>query len=100
MSLSPHDKLCVPMPQSTQYIYRGTYEVKQPTTTPIAIRWTENDRWFVTEQASRLGITFSEFVRWVAYHAAKEVERAHIAQTFKLDSTPKVAQPINMDEYE
>lgn len=98
--MSPTEKICVPTPQSTQYIYRGFKNTTVPSTTPIGIRWTDDDRWYVTQQAHKLGITFSEFVRWVAYHAAVEVERIEHARSFGLSETAREKPPINLDEYE
>jgi hypothetical protein len=72
---------------------------KIPTTTPIGIRWTDEDRFFVDEQASRLGITFSEFVRWVAYHAALRVQELDHIQSFNL-TEPKPKEEVDLSDWD
>lgn len=85
-----NQQLTVPIPRPTQYVYRGMKSTKVPDTNPISIRWTSEDHRFIDEQANRIGITFSEFVRWVAYHAAIEVRKLEYISSFKLsEPTPE-----------
>jgi uncharacterized protein (DUF1778 family) len=84
LNVSNDTLLSVPIPRQTQYVYRGLRNTKVPDTNPISIRWTVTDRQFIDKQANRIGITFSEFVRWVAYHAALEVDKLDYVTSFKL----------------
>lgn len=90
-------KLTIPVPQQTLHMYRG-FSNKTTTmeTVPVSIRWTDDDHHMINTQAHRLGITFSEFVRWCAYHSAAEVDKYHINQRNKI-AARKAA--LNMDDY-
>jgi uncharacterized protein (DUF1778 family) len=73
--MSSGPTLTIPIPRATAHVYRGFAGHLAPTTTPVSIRWTEGDRDFIDRQAHKLGVSFSEFVRWCAYYAAMEMHR-------------------------
>jgi hypothetical protein len=84
LNVANDTQLSVPIPRPTQYVYRGLRNTKVPDTNPISVRWTLTDRDFIDKQAHRVGVTFSEFVRWVSYHAALEVDKLDHITSFKL----------------
>jgi|SRR5262245_1357367 len=76
--------ISIPVPQPTGHFYRGFSNTQSSAPTlPTSIRWTDDDHALVTEQADRLGVTFSEFVRWCAYHGAVSVRNYYQQAQFK-----------------
>lgn len=92
--------LNIPMPRQTQNLYRGYVGVRTATTNPVSIRWTDDDRQFIDRQAARIGVTFSEFVRWCAAYAATEVQKLQMIEDFRLTDMPKAKPKIDISEYE
>jgi hypothetical protein len=91
--------LSIPLPRSTQNLYRGFHETIAPTAVPISTRWTLKDREYISKQAQKLGVTFSEFVRWCAYYAADEVARLDRQTSFREAEAARRRSKINTDEY-
>lgn len=89
LNVANDTQLSIPLPRPTQYVYRGMKSTKIPDTHPISVRWTDEDRHFIDQQANRIGITFSEFIRWTAYHAALEVHKLDYITSFNLTSPEK-----------
>lgn len=91
----------VPIPRGTQNLYRGFSNRRSVHTVPVSVRWTDSDRSFIDRQATVLGISFSEFVRWSAYFMAVEINKLEMLESFRLRQTPQ-PQPKEVDlaEYE
>src|SRR5262245_61479941 len=89
----------IPIPRSTKNIYRGFHDTHAPNTTPISTRWTERDRVYIENQAHKLGVTFSEFVRWCAFYGAHEVDRIDRMTTFREADAARRRATVNTDEY-
>ena len=92
--------MSIPIPRMTQNLYRGHIGVQTPHTTPVSVRWTDDDRTYIDRQAAVLGLSFSEFIRWVAVYSAKEVEKLNKTTEFKVRKTPKREKaPVDLSEY-
>lgn len=91
----------VPIPRGTQNLYRGFTNRKTAHTVPVSVRWTDADRAFIDRQATVLGISFSEFVRWSSYFMAVEINKLEMMESFRLRQTPQ-PQPkkVDISEYE
>jgi hypothetical protein len=90
------ETVTIPTPRVQETSYRGFHDTFSQSTTPVSIRWTDKDREFIELQAHRLGLTFSEFVRWCTYHTAKEVSRAGREADFR---AAQERSKVNTDEY-
>lgn len=74
----------IPIPAPTPHMYRGFLNRNVTEESfPMSIRWTDADRDYITAQASKLGISFSEFVRWCAYYSAKELTNAALVHEYR-----------------
>ena len=91
--------LNIPLPRQTRHVYRGFHPTVAPVTTPISTRWTDKDHEFIARQARKLDVTFSEFVRWCAFYAARELNRIDMETSFQQVAAAERRSKINTDEY-
>jgi uncharacterized protein (DUF1778 family) len=91
--------ITIPFPRMTRNLYRGLLGDHTKTTVPISVRWTDSDKQYVDKQADVIGLSFSEFIRWCAVHAAKEVEKLDRIESFKLRKA-RVKPTVDLSEYE
>ena len=96
-----HDTtLTIPLPRPTAHLYRGFTDRIAPESSPVSIRWTDGDRDFIDKQAHRLGMSFSEFVRWCAYFGAVEImKQGTLGARTATAAAGKRAQ-VDINEYE
>jgi hypothetical protein len=99
LMLATEKYLMIPVPRMTQNLYRGLIGAHTRHTSPVSIRWTPDDRVYIERMAYKLDLSFSEFVRWTAFYAAKEIERIDREETFKLKKPKPKVQP-DLSEYE
>jgi hypothetical protein len=92
--------LTIPIPRATAHLYRGYTDRIAPTATPVSTRWTDSDRAFIDKQAHRLGVSFSEFVRWCAYFSAVEVHKQGTLGGRTVAAAAEKRAQINLSEYE
>jgi uncharacterized protein (DUF1778 family) len=79
-------------------MYRGFID-KNLDAQPVSIRWTETDREFIEKQAHKLGVSFSEFVRWCSYHAANELFKHQHKITGAARKAAEAQAQVNKDEF-
>jgi hypothetical protein len=79
-------------------MYRGFID-KNLDAQPVSIRWTETDRAFIETQANKLGVTFSEFVRWCSFHSADVLFKHQFKITGAARKAAEAQQQINKDEF-
>lgn len=92
--------LSIPAPRATRNVYRGFGSIIAPPSKPVSIRWTEHDHEFISKQAHKYGVTFSEFVRWCTYHAAMDAHRQDTAVGRKAAAAAGVRAKVDINEYE
>jgi len=97
--LATEKYLTIPLPRMTQNLYRGLVGKHTRHTSPVSIRWTPDDKVYIERMAYKLDLSFSEFVRWCALYAAKEIERMGREETFKLKK-PQPKPAVDLSEYE
>lgn len=94
----PTKSVTVPVPQQTAHMYRGFIN-QSAETQPVSIRWADPDREFIDKQAAKIGITFSEFVRWCSYHVAKEMFENQLKMTNAARRAIDAQSRVNKDEF-
>jgi uncharacterized protein (DUF1778 family) len=99
MLLTSNQKLSIPLPRPTQNVNRGLGSNRVAELKPISTRWTDEDRLFIDRMANKLGMSFSEFVRWCAYFSAVEVSRLEHIDSFKIKE-PEVKQPVDLSDWD